>query len=73
MISAGVDAVFLDANVNEIVDNRPCDGYQTSIGIGLGIAPLHMGNSFTIIKPLKWKGVRLSDEESKWMTGRPDN
>ena len=73
LISAGVDAVFLDANVNEIVDNRPCDGYQTSIGIGLGLAPLHMGNSFTIIKPLKWKGVRLSDEESKWMTGRPDN
>ena len=73
LISAGVDAVFLDANVNEIVDNRPCDGYQTSIGVGLGLAPLHMGNSFTIIKPLKWKGVRLSDEESKWMTGRPDN
>ena len=55
LLSIGYDEVILGKGVAETVrGNGASDGYQISVGIGLGLTWVHVGDSYTIIKMIKY-------------------
>ena len=53
-LSIGYDGIVLGERIAETGPNSTPDGYQISFGIGLGLTWVHVGDSYTFIKMLKY-------------------
>ena len=72
--SIGFDLIVLGKTVAEVVrTNADADGWQVSVGIGLGINWVHEGNAYTVIRLIKEKGIGIPEEMRKWVDKKPEH
>ena len=74
VLNVGFDLIVIGKTVAEVVrTNADADGWQVSVGIGLGINWVHEGNAYTVICLIKEKGIGIPEEMRKWVDKKPEH
>ena len=67
ILSFGYDLLFLGDYIDKIKGDRKPNGYQSTIGVGVGLDYGHVGNSFTFLRYTKIKNVEVPKDQRKWI------
>ena len=66
-MSLGYDRIVLDKSFSDVKLDTISEGWQLSIGIGVGLNWYHLGDSYTRIKMIKENGVYISPDQRVWI------
>ena len=69
-LSLGIDGIVLGKQISDL-GNDEFDGWQLSLGVGIGLTWVHTGNSYTEIMLIEKEGIPVPEAEQFWTDTYP--